>query len=127
MTGVAAIILLGDTTHHAVHLNQKARITREQVDSWEETHLLIIDKILFASKEDFGKLHQNLRKLKLRLHSPYGGLNIIFAGDRRQLEPVVKEKTPVYKENCPGNRCKKFVHSQLELRNELGICYALTC
>ena len=92
-------------------MNQKARITREQVDSWEETRLLIIDKISFASKEDLTKLHQNLRKLKQKLHSPYGGLNIFFAGDMRQLEPVATEKTPVYKENCPGKRCKKlFVH-----------------
>ena len=100
MTGVAATLLLGETTHAAVYLNQKKAITSEQVDHWKDTHLLIIDEISFASKVDFEKLHKHLRRLKQNLHLPYGGLNIVFAGDMRQLEPV-GDKRPVYEETCP--------------------------
>ena len=88
MTGVAATLLLGETTHSAVYLNQKRPIEAGQVDCWAETRMLFIDEISFAAKEDFAKLHQNIRRLKQQLHLPYGGLCIVFAGDFRQLEPV---------------------------------------
>ena len=81
MTGVAATILLGETTHSAVYLNQKRPIEAEQVELWASTRLLIIDEISFASKEDFAELHNKIRQLKQCLHLPYGGLNIIFSGD----------------------------------------------
>ena len=59
MTGVAATILLGETTHAAVYLNQKCLLLEaEQIKVWKETRLLIIDEILFASKEDFCQLHK---------------------------------------------------------------------
>ena len=112
MTGVAATLLLGETTHSAVYLNQKRRMEPEQVEAWEDTRLLIIDEISFASKEDFAKLHCQLRKLKDRIHKPYGGLDIIFAGDMRQLEPVGK-LLAVYKENCP--EFKDWVNCYIEL------------
>lgn len=113
MTGVAATLLMGETVHSAVHLNQKKPIQPEQVAVWEDTKLLIIDGISFADKKDFAKLHRQLRKLKQQLHKPYGGLNIIFAGDLRQLEPVGKGKKAVYKENCP--EFKDWVNCFVEL------------
>ena len=61
MTGVAATILLGETTHLAVYLNQQKPIQAEQVELWESTRLLIIDEISFASKEDFAEMHKKLR------------------------------------------------------------------
>ena len=60
MTGVAATILLGETTHAAVYLNQQKPIETEQVELWESTKMLIIDEISFASKEDFAELHREL-------------------------------------------------------------------
>ena len=113
MTGVAATLLMGETVHTAVHLNQKKDIQPEQVDAWKETRLLIIDEISFADRKDFAKLHRNLRKLKHQLHKPYGGLDIVFAGDFRQLEPVGKGKKAVYKENCP--EFKDWVNCFVEL------------
>jgi len=61
MTGVAAAILLGETTHSAVYLNQKKPIEAEQVELWEDTRLLIIDEISFTSKHETSKLHKQLR------------------------------------------------------------------
>jgi hypothetical protein len=68
MTGVAATILMGETTHSAVYINQKRPIEAEQVELWAPTKWLIIDEISFASKEDFVEMH---RKLKQCLHMPY--------------------------------------------------------
>lgn len=80
MTGVAATLLLGETTHSALYLNQKKSIEAEQVFVWKETRLLIIDEISFASKEDFVLIHQRLQILKQKLHAAYGGIHIVFAG-----------------------------------------------
>lgn len=63
--------------------------------------------------KDFAKLHRQLRRLKQQLHKPYGGLDIIFAGDMCQLEPVGKGKKAVYKENCP--EFKDWVNCFIEL------------
>ena len=114
MTGVAATILLGETTHAAVYLNQKRPLEAEQIEVWKETRLLIIDEISFASKEDFCQLHKKIRRLKQQLHLRYGGLNIVFSGDFRQLEPVGPSKQPVYKEHCPEFR--EWVNCFIELR-----------
>ena len=73
MTGVAATILLGETTHAAVYLNQQKPIEMEQVELWESTKMFIIDEISFASKEDFAELHRKLRRLKQSMHCPMVG------------------------------------------------------
>jgi hypothetical protein len=109
MTGVAATILLGETTHSAAYLNQKRPIDAEQVELWASARMIIIDEISFASKDDFIELHRKLRELMQRIHVRYGGLNVIFAGDFRQLEPVGVDnngetKKPVYAEPCPEFR-----------------------
>jgi len=101
MTGVAATLLLGETTHRALFLNQRRPIDAEQIGVWQGTRLLIIDEISFADKEDFALSHRRMQTLKQKLDGVYGGLSIIFAGDFRQLEPVGEHKQPVYKENCP--------------------------
>ena len=101
MTGVAATLICGETTHAALLLNQKREIEPEQIEIWADTRLLIIDEISFASKSDFQMMHKQLGKLKQKMNKKIGGLNIIFSGDFRQLEPVGRGKLPIYKDNCP--------------------------
>ena len=114
MSGVAATLLLGETTHSAVYLNKKTALEAENIEIWADTRLLIVDEVSFASKHEFIKLHQNLRRLKQQLFLPYGGLNIIFSGDFRQLEPCSREgKKAVYREDCP--EFKDWVNCYLEL------------
>jgi len=113
MTGVAATILMGDTLHSAVCLNQRSPLTAAQVQVWKETRLLTIDEVSFASKEDFAKLHRRLRTLKQQLQKRCGGLDIVFSGDMRQLEPVGTGKNPVYKDSCP--EFKDWVNCFIEL------------
>ena len=99
MTGVAATLICGKTMHDALFLNQKREIEPEQIELWADTHLLIIDEISFASKSDFQMMHKQLGKLKQVINKKFGGLNIIFSGDFRQLEPVGRGKLPIYKDN----------------------------
>ena len=72
----------------------------EQIEKWEDTKLLIVDEISFASKSDFELLDNKLRQLKQNPNKAYGGLHIVFAGDYHQLEPVGAIKRPVYNEPC---------------------------
>ena len=113
MTGVAATLLLGETTHRAVYLNQRKPIEAYQIEEWIETRLLIIDEISFASKSDFVNLHKKVRRLKQNLNLHYGGLSIVFSGDMRQLEPVGANKKPIYEDNCP--EFKDWVNCFIEL------------
>ena len=100
MTGVAATLICGETTHSVLFLNQKHEIEPEQIELWADTHLLIIDEISFASKSNFQMMHKQLGKLKQKINKKFGGLNIIFSGDFRQLELVGRGKFPIYKDNC---------------------------
>ena len=54
---------------------------------WEETRLLIVDEISFASKDDIVKIEDKVRFLKDDPSHVYGGISVIFCGDLRQLEP----------------------------------------
>ena len=98
LSGVAATLILGETTHSALYLNHKT--TPEHIELWQTVRLLIIDEISFADKIDFDKIDNNLRNLKQNQTKPFGGINIVFSGDFRQLEPVGEKKT-VYEQECP--------------------------
>jgi hypothetical protein len=113
MTGVAATLLQGDTTHSAVYLNQKRSITPEQVELWLPTRLLIIDEISFADKHVLRTLHKNLSKLKQQLNAKYGGINIVFSGDMRQMEPVGSNIKALYRDDVP--EFKDWINCYFEL------------
>ena len=107
LTGVAATILRGETTHAAVYLNQERNLQPEQIELWENTRLLIVDEISFAGKGIFIRLDEKLRKLKSRPDVAYGGLSVIFSGDFRQLEPVGGNQRPIYM-TSEGAGCPQF-------------------
>jgi hypothetical protein len=96
MSGVAATLLHGRTTHSCCCLCSEPK--HKDLDMWKDTRLLIVDEISFASKQDFVKLDKQLRTLKNQVHLKYGGVHVLFAGDFRQLEPVQKE--PIYNDQC---------------------------
>ena len=77
LSGVAATLILGETTHSALYLNHKT-LKPEHIESWQTVRLLIIDEISFADKIDFDKIDNNLRKLKQNQTKPFGGINIVF-------------------------------------------------
>ncbi len=80
LTGVAATLLMGETVHRAACINRH-KLDPEHVDQWEDTRLMIVDEVSFASPQLFEKLDQNLRTLKACQSQKYGGLNMVFAGD----------------------------------------------
>ena len=100
LTGVAATLLRGGTVHGECHLNQTSQITPEQIELWEETRMLVVDEVSFASKRIFQELHNKLSRLREKISHKYGGLHVIFAGDFRQLEPPGKFDVPVYQDHC---------------------------
>jgi PIF1-like helicase len=103
ITGVAATILQGQTTHAALYLNQMKTITPEQIDIWLNTKMVIIDEVSFADKADIIKMESHLCKLK-QTAKKYGGVNVVFCGDFCQLEPVGFRKKPLYEDNVPQFR-----------------------
>ena len=114
MSGVAATLIRGDTLHRSVYLNQVHDLTHEQIEIWEETRLLLVDEISFANKTDYEDLHRRLRVLKQRIGERYGGLDIVFSGDLRQLEPVGDYKKAIYKKNC--SEFRDWMNCYIELR-----------
>ena len=87
-----------------------------------ETRLLIIDEISFASKDDFAKINKRLQTLKQQLQKHHGGLDKIFSGDMRQLEPI--NRRPVYEENCPVFKDWANLYIELALKMILnGVSY----
>ena len=93
--GSAAAIWGGITTHAAAHMN-KTRITDAHLKEWENVKILIVDEVSYFSKKDLETLDRRLRRLKRRADVQYGGVHIVFAGDLRQLEPVLAK--PFYYE-----------------------------
>ena len=95
-SGVAATLLRGQTFHSALFLNQKKELSAEQVEAFLDVEMIIIDEISFAGYNNFEKLHVNLETLKQKMNVLYGGIDIVFAGDFRQLTPI--KSVPIYKQ-----------------------------
>ena len=98
MSGVAATLIHGETTHSVLGLN-KNNLAPDAWEDFADSRLLFIDEISFAGREDFAKLHENCCILMRNHYQAFGGLNVVFAGDYSQLEPV--KKTPVHIEEAP--------------------------
>ena len=88
MSGVAATLIMGETTHSSAHLNRKKTFDATDLVPYEDTKLLIVDEISFAREEQIDKMYSNFKILKEDIHQHYGGINVVFCGDFRQLQPV---------------------------------------
>ena len=109
MSGVAATLLHGRTTHSSCCLYRKP--TTDDINAWLETRMLIVDEISFGADEDIENLDKKLRFLKHNFDEPFGGIHIIFAGDFRQLDPVGKD--PIHVTGC--QRFINWVNCYIEL------------
>ena len=113
MSGVAATLLNGETTHSVLGLNRDT-VQNEECHNWIDARLLIVDECSFASASDFQKMHEHLKFYMQDHYGMYGGLNIVFAGDFSQLEPVNRD--PMCKND---NHCAEF-HGFLNCYIELN-------
>ena len=98
MSGVAATLIKGETTHSVVGLNRK-KITQHEIDDFADARLIIVDEISFASPGDIRKIYKHLTVLMGEQFQPYGGINIVLAGDFSQMEPVRADT--LYSERVP--------------------------
>jgi PIF1-like helicase len=106
-------LLMGETTHSALHLNKKTDIDCETVEKWQDTRLVIIDEISFASVNDIKKIYKNLSVLKQNSREPFGGVHIIFSGDFRQLEPIGNAQTTIF--NARDSELENWINCYIEL------------
>ena len=93
-TGSAAAQLSsGMTIHKAAKLDPKSKVTHSSPE-WINKNTLFIDEVSFMSEALLVKIDRNLRTLTDVRNKPFGGVNLIFVGDFRQMRPV--GGTPVY-------------------------------
>ena len=57
MSGVAATVIGGETTHSALYINKKTPITQQNVEVWAETRVLIIDEMLRPPRRRHNSLY----------------------------------------------------------------------
>lgn len=92
-TGVAAQSISGMTIHAALHLNQikknepQSKTMHNLQMMWEGVDFLFIDEISMIGCKLLHQVSEALIKAKGN-NSPFGGINVIFAGDFAQLSPV---------------------------------------
>lgn len=98
MTGAAAVLINGQTLHSFLGIG----LGKESVDTlvtkimarpkikkiWDETDILIVDEISMLSSELLTKLNNIAKEVKTN-NKPFGGFQLIFAGDFLQL-PCIK-------------------------------------
>ena len=103
LSRVAAVSTGGETLHSVASTNG----TMPDGDmSWANARLLIVDEVSFMNMHEVDKLDQKLRVLMRNHSSLFGGINILFAGDFRQLEPCTGKPL------CTSSLAdKKWVHS----------------
>ncbi|KAE8230690.1 hypothetical protein CF326_g4303 [Tilletia indica] len=104
-TGKAASAIGGMTQHSAfgIDVHRRGMTTEEEQVSQRENqgkrmrflqaafahvHWLFFDEVSMTSCEVFGEIDQALRTATQKLDEPFGGVNVIFAGDLCQLPPV---------------------------------------
>jgi ATP-dependent DNA helicase PIF1 len=110
-SGVAAVSIGGETTHFIVYMNSK--IPADDDTTWANARLLIIDEVSFMSVQEVELLDEKLRTLMQRHNSLYGGINVIFCGDFRQLEPVTWK--PLYSTKHSNKKWINSINCYVEL------------
>jgi ATP-dependent DNA helicase PIF1 len=112
LTGCAAILLqCGASTLHAFAGIGLATGTVSQVidrvvknkhrrPNWQKTDILIVDEVSMLSLKLFTILDFIAKRIKKLPNTPFGGMQIIFAGDFYQLPPVGEESDPDTQNFC---------------------------
>lgn len=123
-TGIAATHMNGTTIHSWSGIGIKDRIGHNDLRSLstrkyltkgiEKTHILIIDEISMLHKNQLDMINQVLKYVR-KSNLPFGGMQVVFAGDFFQLPPVSKVQE--------SNRDKFAFMSNAWLEAQPTICY----
>jgi hypothetical protein len=97
-TGSAAALLGGSTYHFTLGINsergQTSNIQLAQVKSrLEGVQYLFVDEVSMLSCRDMYFISARLARVLNCLDTPFGGMNMIFAGDFAQLPPVIGQQS----------------------------------
>ena len=89
MTRTSAYMTQGQIVQSALASN-KGNIFRSEDDvSWRQIRLLIIEDMSLISAEDVERIHYKLKEeIAPKREKAFGGVNIIFCGDMRQMQPI---------------------------------------
>ena len=99
-SGVAATLIHGQTLHSATFLNKNVKyIDADDKAKFQNcVRLVIVDEISMLSAGDIRHLSQRMNWLTNNRSGVFGGIDIAFMGDFRQLPPVGKK--PIYDTKC---------------------------
>jgi hypothetical protein len=87
-TGAAASLFGGKTTSKVTYIAKDPNnITDEDIKAYEGVRILIADEISYMQDKELLKMDKNLKKVGDR-SKPYGGFNVVFAGDFMQETPI---------------------------------------
>ena len=96
-TGVAAVNIGGQTVHSFAGIGlgtgsiqslvNRVKKSRQAVQRWQQTKILIIDEVSMLSRGLFDVLDEIARKIR-KSDELFGGIQVILVGDFMQLPPV---------------------------------------
>ncbi|KZS16225.1 Uncharacterized protein APZ42_018073 [Daphnia magna] len=90
-SGVAAMLIEGCTLRVALGVGitvNPANPYSQHKQACSEVGILLIDEFSMITPSLFDLMEDRLRKLKVQLDKPFGGVHMIFCGDFYQLPPV---------------------------------------
>lgn len=93
--GVAARNVSGTMLHSALNLNERrgsgmnTKSIRDLITKWDGVDFLFVDEVSVIGRKMMVSIHKALCAAKGN-DLPFGGMNIIFAGDFGQLPPVAQ-------------------------------------
>jgi hypothetical protein len=121
-TGVAARNINGMTLHSSLCISQRTskstqtRTRRDLIAMWEGVDYLFIDEVSMVGCAFLLQISEALTEAKGNT-SPFGGVNIIFAGDFAQLPPVGEKRLyatiNTSSESASGKRGQKDIMGKL--------------
>ena len=109
-TGSAAALLGGSTYHYMFGINDFTSIKSANLQLAEVKQRLrgvdyiFMDEVLMLSCKDLYRISERLAKVMNNVEEPFGGQNMIFAGDFAQLPPAIgQEHASLYSRTVGSN------------------------
>lgn len=98
-TGSAAALLGGSTYHSAFGINERAEVSNDSsrvMTCLTGVDYVFLEEVSMLSAYDMHKISAKLEEILGIKDKPFGGLNMIFAGDFAQLPPIHRENASLY-------------------------------
>ena len=109
-TGSAAALLAGSTYHYMFGINDNiddriSNVQLAQVKSrLEGVQYVFLDEVSMLSCRDMYRISARLARIMNESETPFGGMNMIFAGDFAQLPPAIGQENVSLYSRTVGSR-----------------------